>query len=123
MGPQFGRRPVGRLYSAHLKTGYAGGRLPDEVHEAVAAEIGVRGGDARDLVVTVSDGPRSVLAVSATIEAGNRRSALAAADEAVDGALAATGLLEDFDITGKVLWVAPLELAERLLESTGPANI
>ncbi len=43
--------------------------------------------------------------------------------EALDDALMTTGLFEQFDVTGKVLRVAPLDQAERISqEPAGPAT-
>ncbi|HEY4466027.1 MAG TPA: hypothetical protein VGN41_25425, partial [Streptosporangiaceae bacterium] len=50
----------------------------------------------------------------ATVRAGNPREALSQLDEALDDALMATGLFEEFDVTGKVLRVGPLDQVWRL---------
>ncbi|HEY2639951.1 MAG TPA: hypothetical protein VGI66_08715 [Streptosporangiaceae bacterium] len=52
--------------------------------------------------------------------------ALAVVDEALEQALITTGLFEDFDVTGKVLRVAPQERADRIRPESagaGPAAV
>ena len=56
----------------------------------------------------------SIVTVRATVDAANPRAALAMVDEALDRALMTTGLFEEFDVTGKVLRVAPLQHADRI---------
>jgi hypothetical protein len=48
-----------------------------------------------------------VLIVSASLSAARPLAALSMVDEALDRALMTTGLFEEFDVTGKVLRVAP----------------
>jgi hypothetical protein len=68
----------------------------------------------------VSPDSVSIVTVSATADAANRRVALAVVDDALDRALMMTGLFEEFDVTGKVLRVAPLQQAGRIrLQSDG----
>ena len=106
---------------------YAGGRLEDDRRQMLTAENNVPGARAnRDLVVTMSPDAVSIVTVSATVDAANPRAALALADEALDRALMTTGLFEEFDVTGKVLRVAPLQLADRIRQQpagTGPASV
>lgn len=92
---------------------YAGGRIPDHVREMLAAAIRVprrRGG--WPVEVTVLPGSGSV--ISASLLASKPSAALGAAEEALDQALMSTGLFEQFDVTGKVIRVAPLEHAGRI---------
>jgi hypothetical protein len=120
-----GRRVRGRRYCVQIEMTYAGGRLADERRQMLKAEIKVPGDRAdADLAVTMSADPVSILTVSATINAANPRAALALVDDALDRALMTTGLFEEFDVTGKVLRVAPLQQAQRLHQQpagTGPA--
>ncbi|HEY4463294.1 MAG TPA: hypothetical protein VGN41_11580, partial [Streptosporangiaceae bacterium] len=99
---------------------YAGGRLPDEAQAALASAMrvsdrahqghrGRRGRRGADGTITVSADPYSIVAITATVRAGNPREALSQLDEALDDALMATGLFEEFDVTGKVLRVGPLD--------------
>jgi hypothetical protein len=105
----------GRRYRVLIEITYAGDQLPDEAREALAAAIRARAGrgsadrGAADAAMTVSADPHSVVSVSATVRADNPREALSELDEALDDALMATGLFEEFDVTGKVLRVAPLD--------------
>jgi hypothetical protein len=60
------------------------------------------------------------------VNAANPRAALAVVDEALDCALMTTCLFEEFDVTGKVLRVAPLQQADRIHQQpagTGPASV
>ena len=104
-----------------------GGRLDDDRRQMLTAEIKVPGARAdRDLVVTMSPESVSIVTVTATVDAANPRAALALVDEALDRALITTGLFEEFDVTGKVLRVAPLQEADRIYQQpagTGPASV
>jgi hypothetical protein len=106
---------------------YAGGRLSDDRRQMLTAEIRVPRDRADwDLVVTMSPDPVSIVTVSATVNAANPRAALAVVDEALDCALMTTCLFEEFDVTGKVLRVAPLQQADRIHQQpagTGPASV
>jgi hypothetical protein len=110
----------GRRYRVRIEITYAGGRLPDEAREALASAIWARAGrGSSDGAMTVSADPHSIVAVGATVivavgatvRADNPREALSQLDEALDDALMATGLFEEFDVTGKILRVAPLDRA------------
>jgi uncharacterized Ntn-hydrolase superfamily protein len=107
----------GRRYRVLIEITYAGGRLPDEAREALASAIRARadrGGadrDAAGAAMTVSADRHNVVSVSATVRADNPREALSELDEVLDDALIVTGLFEEFDVTGKVLRVAPLDRA------------
>lgn len=93
----------------------------------LTAQINLPGARAsKDLAVTVSPDAVSILTVGATVDAANHRVALAVVDEALDHALMMTGLFEEFDVTGKVLRVAPLERADRIRPQSagaGPAAV
>ncbi len=106
------RRFGGRRYSVVIEVTHAGGPLADDLREMLTAEVSIPGvrGD-QDVAVVVSPERASILIVSAAVEAANPRAALALVDEALDRALMTIGLFEEFDVTGKVLRVAPLEQA------------
>jgi hypothetical protein len=127
VGPFVSRRFRGRRYCVLIEMTYAGGRLDDDRRQMLTAEINVPGARAnRDLVVTMSPDAVSIVTVSATVDAANPRAALALVDEALDRALMTTGLFEEFDVTGKVLRVAPLQQANRIHQQpagTGPASV
>lgn len=115
-----GRGFRGRRYCVVVEITYAGGRLAGDRHQMLTAEISVPGARAgRELVVTMSPESVSVVTVSATLDATSPRAALAVADEALDRALMATGLFEEFDVTGKVLRVAPLQRAQPIRQLPG----
>jgi hypothetical protein len=107
----------GRRYRVLIEITYGGGRLPDEARAALASAMrvsgrahrGQRGRRGADGTITVSADPYSIVAITATVRAGNPREALSQLDEALDDALMATGLFEEFDVTGKVLRVGPLD--------------
>jgi hypothetical protein len=121
------RRPYYRRYCVIIEVTYAGGRLADDRRAMLTAQINLPGARAsKDLAVTASPDAVSILTVSATVDAANHRVALAVVDEALDQALMMTGLFEEFDVTGKVLRVAPLERADRIRPqsaSAGPAAV
>lgn len=113
--PFGGRRVRGRRYCVQIEMTYAGGRLADDRRQMLTAEIKVPGDRAdRDLAVTMSADPVSIVTISATVNAANSRAALALVDDALDRALMMTGLFEEFDVTGKVLRVAPVQQAQRI---------
>ena len=109
------RRFRGRRFCVLIEMTYAGGRLDDDRRQMLTAEINLPGArTGRDLVVTMSPDAVSIVTVSATVDAANLLAALALVDEALDRALMTTGLFEEFDVTGKVLRVAPLQHADRI---------
>lgn len=117
--PAFGRWGIhaarGRMYWVLIEITYAGGRIPDHVREMLAAAIQVPGRRGGWLVeMTVLPGSRSVLAISASLPANRPSAALGTVEQALDLALMSTGLFEEFDVTGKVIRVAPLEHADRI---------
>jgi hypothetical protein len=73
--------------------------------------------DVSDLSFTVSPHPYSVLTVRATVRGPTPVDAVTRLDASLNQSLMATGLFEEFDVTGKVLRIAPLELAERIARS------
>jgi hypothetical protein len=105
----------GRSYWVLIEIIYAGGRIPDHVREMLADAMrvpGRRGG--WPVEVTMLPGPGSVLVISASLLAGKPSAALEGVEKALDQALMSTGLFEKFDVTGKVIRVAPLEHADRI---------
>jgi hypothetical protein len=102
---------------------YAGGGIPDYVREMLAAAIQVpdRPGG-WPVEMTVLPGSRSVLAISASLLANKPSTALGTVEEALHQALMPTGLFEEFDVTGKVIRVAPLEHADRIRSEPAPPS-
>ena len=117
----FGNRGLSeRHYRVIIEVSYAGGLLADDRLQMLTSEIsisGLRGG--QEVTAAVSAERLSILTLSATVGAANPRAALTLVDEALDRALMSTGLFEEFDITGKVLRVAPLQQAEWLRPQAG----
>jgi hypothetical protein len=72
--------------------------------------------------ITVLPGSRSVLSISASLLANKPSTALGTVEEALDQALMSTGLFEEFDVTGKVIRVAPLEHADRIRSEPAPPS-
>jgi hypothetical protein len=107
--------PRGRRYHVVIEIAYAGGGMASDARRALIAMMGTVVGDAvSDLSFTVSSQPYDVLTVCATVRATSPVDAVTQVDTSLDQSLIETGLFEEFDVTGKVLRVAPLELAERI---------
>jgi hypothetical protein len=98
----------GRLYHTRIEVSYLGGTLPDDERDAVRHALLAR---LPDLSVLVAPGRHQILRVAATVRADNPREALARLGAVLDQALLRTGLFEQFDVTGAVLRVAPVERA------------
>lgn len=73
-----------------------------------------------DLSFAVSSHPYGALKVCATARGASPVDAVTQLDTSFNQSLTATGLFEEFDVTGKVLRVAPLELGERIGRSVEP---
>src|SRR5215471_18264071 len=105
-------RPVwrGRGYRAEVEIVYAGGSLPSHAYESLtgALHAGI-GTEISDLSFTVSSHPYNRVTVAATVQAAKPLAVLMQLDGVLDDALMATGLFEEFDVTGKMLHVAPLD--------------
>jgi hypothetical protein len=95
----------GRLYYAQIDITYSGGRLLDEDRDALFNAL--RRGSWRIFVAT-GEQLYTVIVVSAKLRADNPLDAIAALNRHLDQALLAAGLVEKFDITGKVLRVRPI---------------
>jgi hypothetical protein len=117
----FGKRGLTeRHYRVIIEVSYAGGLLADDWRQMLTTEISIPGARAEhDVAVAVSAERVSILVVSATVGAANPRAGLAQVDDALDRALMATGLCEEFDVTGEVLRVAPLRQAEQCRPESG----
>jgi hypothetical protein len=72
------------------------------------------------LSFTVSPHPYNRVTIGATVQAANPLVAISWLNAALDDALIATGLFEEFDVTGKMLRVAPLDHVWR--ETSLPAH-
>jgi hypothetical protein len=105
----------GRQYHVIIEISYAGGRLPNDAREALTSVLKtVIRDEVCDLSFTVSSHPYSVLTVRGTVRGNSPVDAVIRLDTSLNQSLIKTGLFEEFDVTGKVLRVAPLELAERI---------
>jgi hypothetical protein len=105
----------GRQYHVIIEISYTGGRLPNDAREALTSVMETVIGDGvSDLSSTVSRHPYSVLTVRATVRGTSPVDAVTRLDTSLNQSLLAIGIFEEFDVTGKVLRVAPLELAERI---------
>jgi hypothetical protein len=104
----------GRLYRTSVELRYAGGTLPEDARTALADAIRADLGDEQRAVsFTVSPQPFDVVIVESTVREQTPVGAIAWIDAAVDRVLVRTGLFEEFDVTGKVLHVAPVEQVGR----------
>lgn len=105
----------GRQYHVIIEISYAGGQLPNDAREALTSVMKtVIHDEVFNLSFTVSSHPYNVLTVRATVRANSPVDAVTRLDTSLNQWLIKTGLFEGFDVTGKVLRVAPLELAERI---------
>jgi hypothetical protein len=105
---------LGRRYQVEIEIEYAGRSLSRDT--AGTLERSVRAAldnQASDLSFLVSSDVYNRVIVGATLTATTPLAAMARLDGALDDALMASGLLEEFDVTGKVLHVAPLDHASR----------
>jgi len=105
----------GRLYRTSVELRYAGGTLPEDARTALADAIQAELGDEQgEVSFTASPQPFDVVLVEWTVREHTPLGAIAWIDAAVDRVLMRTGLFEEFDVTGKVLHVAPVEWAGRI---------
>jgi hypothetical protein len=110
----------GRQFCALIEITYAAGTLPADTRDALVSAIAAAMGGPADLSFTVSSHPYSVIAVRARLRGTDPLAAITRLDTALDRSLMTTGLFEEFDVSGRVLRVAPWESAERLYE--GPSS-
>jgi hypothetical protein len=87
---------------------YLSGTLPDDEREALRDALRA---SIPELSIMVATQPHNVVSVVATLRADSPLGAMSKLSTVLDQALLATGLFEVFDATGRVLRVAPLELA------------
>ena len=103
----------GRRYRTIIRLMYAGGPLPDEDKEAfMSAMRSATGTSVADLEFHVSAHQYNVITVTATLRGTNPLDAITYFDTAVNRALTTMGQFEDFDVSGKILHVSPIELAD-----------
>jgi hypothetical protein len=103
----------GRGYRVSIELKHAGGAVPSDATDALREAIAAVCGEAiRDMSVMASSHDASVVAFNATVRESNSVKAIAMVDGLLDRCLLATGLFEEFDATGKVIRVAPVERAE-----------
>jgi hypothetical protein len=112
----------GRRYRAEAEIVYVGGTLPDDVgKDLIAAVERALGRGASDLSLTVSSDPFNRVSVSVTLTAARPLAAITMLDSALDDTLAAAGLTEEFDVTGRELSVVPVDRVWREGGTLGPA--
>ena len=109
-----GAMTSGRVYRTQVELTYLGGTIPTDTAAALAGALRE---DSRhhlsDLSFAVSQDQHSVVRLGATIRADSPVAALTAVNTSVDRSLLSTGLFDEFDVTGKVLRIAPLEQLDR----------
>jgi hypothetical protein len=109
----------GRRYRALVEIMYAGGSLPPETYEQLTGAVrAVIEPHAIELSFSVSADPYSVLTVEAILAGGNPLEVISRLDHAVDQSLWTSGLFQEFDFSGRLLRIAPLELSRHNHRST-----
>jgi len=104
----------GRRYQVEIEIEYAGRSLPRDTAGTLERSVrAVLDNEASDLSFLVSSDVYNRVIVRATLTATTPLAAMARIDRALDDVLMASGLFEEFDVTGKVLHVAPLVDASR----------
>jgi hypothetical protein len=105
---------LGRRYQVEIEIEYAGRSLPRDTADTLERSVrAVFDNQACDLSFLVSSDVYDRVIVRATLTATTPLAAMARLDKAIDDALMASGLFEEFDVTGKVLRAAPLDHASR----------
>ena len=98
----------GRQYRLAIGVIYVGGTLPLDARTALDAMLRAGAADDwADLTLDVSADAYSVMTVRCTMRGTSPRDVLIRLDVALDEALRATGLFEEFDVSGKTLRAAP----------------
>jgi hypothetical protein len=99
-----------RSYHTQAALKFMGGTIPPETAAALSSALRSLIDEAVLSLSTEALPPeRNVFAVSATVRERTSAKAMAVLDTAVDRSLIRTGLFEEFDATGRVLRVAPVE--------------
>ena len=110
----------GRQYRAQAEIAYTGGMLPDDVRESLCSALEkAMAPEGSSLSWSVSSDPYSRLTVTVTLAADRPLAAITRLDAALDDSLTAAGLAEEFDVTGRVLQVAPVD---RVWREHGPSG-
>ena len=100
---------AGRGDRATIQLSYTGGGIPADRREALENEVrNLAAGVLDRISVSFSEDLYTAVTLSASIRAASPLKALVRMDTLLDDALMATGLFENFDVTGKTLGVAPL---------------
>ncbi|MFC6881825.1 MULTISPECIES: hypothetical protein [Actinomadura] len=97
-------------YTVLIEIRYAGGQR-DEQDEARRVLAGA-------VPAALTPGPGGTVILSAVLDADGPLAALTALDEHLQRALMSTGLFEEFDVSGRILHVAPQHAAERVFAWT-----
>jgi hypothetical protein len=98
-----------RRYRTRIRTTYLGGTLPLDGYQALADAV--RAVAPGEVSCAVAPDAYDVFVVTSAVRATNPMDALAGLNAALDRALLSTGLFEEFDVSGKVLYAGPAELA------------
>lgn len=103
----------GRGYRVFIELKYTGGAVPSDATDALREAMAAVCGEAiQGMSLMASSRDASVVVLNATVRESNSLKAMAMVDGLLDRCLLATGLFEEFDATGKVIHVAPVERAE-----------
>jgi len=101
----------GRIFCVVTELTYLAGTIPPETLAAVTASVR-RSESLWDLAFGVRAADRDTVLIAATLRQTDPVAAITEVAGVVDRALLTTGLFEEFDVTGKVLRVAPAEAGE-----------
>ncbi|HEU5110829.1 MAG TPA: hypothetical protein VFT95_19995 [Micromonosporaceae bacterium] len=100
--------PSLRRYRTRIRLTFLGGTLPPDSYQALADAV--RGAAPGDVSCAVSTDAYDAFVVTAAVRAANPLDALTGTDAALTRALLSTGLFEEFDVSGRVLYSGPAEL-------------
>ncbi|MGH3516983.1 MAG: hypothetical protein ACRDQ7_06100 [Haloechinothrix sp.] len=88
---------------------HLGDDLASEARDALRSAIHERAGDVAIELSFLSSGRHPVLVLSAIVRGGDPLAAASQVSACLNQSLIYTGLFDHFDVTGKLLRVAPLE--------------
>lgn len=98
----------GRQYQVEVVVTFTGGWISRDALDALTSALrGDLGAAPAHVAVTVTADRRSALNVRVALRDSSPLKALARLDTSIDQALLATGLFEEFDVSGKTLFATP----------------
>lgn len=113
-------RPYGRRFFVVVEVTYIGGTLADDAWEALSSAIRRSvGDDVLGLSLVRSTHRQTDVILEVQVRSANPLEAITQLSGAVDQSLMSVGHFEEFDVSGKVLRIAPAERAERIYVRPG----